>query len=297
MMMRSLNTLSCASIRLATLDVKLTFATQENATSTVQWTIHKPVKGWYIRLRSPSFSPGSFISLTPPPTSSPFHSEAALTFSCRTNVPTPPRTSTATSGSRRSRDSDVTLTCESTVHSYPPTPPPQNPAIRVSPPSPRSVHAKLAEIPQARPAQQVMPFVLAPHSHAHVPHQQKQQLSVFARVVSALKNSAPSHSSSFTLSPVPPPSSPQIAAGVVPTPTPLLTYHDRTPVWKVGSTYGLLEIDAERERELGVQTSFYVAVALTYLEFLTDREVSAVLDTLTLHTEQMPQSYLAAVTD
>lgn len=134
------------------------------------------------------------------------------------------------------------------------------------------MHAKLAEIPQPQATQQITPFVLAPHSHAYVPQQQKEQLSVFARVVSALKSSAPSHSSSFTLSPLPAPRTP--GQGYITTPTPLLTYHDRTPVWKVGSTYGLLEVDAERERELGVQTSFYIAVALTYLEFLTDREVS-----------------------
>ncbi|THG98227.1 hypothetical protein EW026_g3926 [Hermanssonia centrifuga] len=65
---------------------------------------------------------------------------------------------------------------------------------------------------------------------------------------------------------------PPAEAAPVPTPIPLLTYHDRTPVWTVGTTYGLIEIDKLRERELGVQTSFYVAVALTYLEFLTERE-------------------------
>ena len=63
-------------------------------------------------------------------------------------------------------------------------------------------------------------------------------------------------------------------AAPVPVPTPLLTYHDRTPVWTAGSTHGLLEVDQGRERELGIQPSFYVAVALTYLEFLTEREVS-----------------------
>jgi hypothetical protein len=37
---------------------------------------------------------------------------------------------------------------------------------------------------------------------------------------------------------------------------------------------GLLEIDKAAERMLGVQSSFWVAVALTYLDFLEDRQVS-----------------------
>ena len=91
--------------------------------------------------------------------------------------------------------------------------------------------------------------------------------------MSALKNSAPSHASSFTLSPVSS-ISPGAEESLTTTPLALLTYHDRTPVWKVGSTYGVLEIDTRQAQELGVQTSFYIAVALTYHEFLTEREVS-----------------------
>lgn len=49
-------------------------------------------------------------------------------------------------------------------------------------------------------------------------------------------------------------------------------------MWTVGSTYGVIEIDKQRELQLGVQTSFYVAVALTYLDFLMEREVSIRLD-------------------
>ena len=60
---------------------------------------------------------------------------------------------------------------------------------------------------------------------------------------------------------------------VQPTPVPLLTYHDRTPLWTARTTHGVLEVDGHRVQELGVQTSFYVAIALTYLEFLMDREV------------------------
>lgn len=217
-------------------------------------------------MRSPSFPPGSFVSLTPPPSSSPYHSDAALIFSCRTNVPSSSATRRGSSA-RRSSESDTTLTGDPTLHSYPPTPP-QNPIVRVSPPSPKSVQARLSEIPL--PIQQITTFILTPHSHAHIPEQ--KDLSVFARVVSALKNSAPSHSSSFTLSPLPTGTSSQNSA-IVTTPIPLLAYHDRTPAWKVSSTQGILEMDTRQESELGVHPSFYIAAALAYLDFLTEREV------------------------
>lgn len=39
------------------------------------------------------------------------------------------------------------------------------------------------------------------------------------------------------------------------------------------SVTGLLELDDGVERDLGVTQSFWIAVALTYLDFLEDREV------------------------
>lgn len=61
----------------------------------------------------------------------------------------------------------------------------------------------------------------------------------------------------------------------IPHPYPLLTFHDTTPVWTVGNTSGLLEVDETGVQALGVDLSFYVAVALSYLEFLEEKEVSA----------------------
>lgn len=283
---------------LKTVDIR---RVQENATSTIQWTIHRPKRGWYIRIRAPTFPPGSFISLTPVPQSSPYYADAALTFACRTNEPSPnPRSARASvSSPKASMDSDATLAGDASPHSYPPTPP-TNPTVRIEPPSPRSVQAKLAEIPEARSALQVItPFILTPHSMAHVPTH--TQLSVFARIMAAVKNHAPSHNMSFTLSPIP--KVPQDQAGsssavvTMSTPVPLLTYHDRTPAWTVGTTHGILEVDRRRERELGVQPSFYVAIALTYLEFLEEREVSSshLLRHLILLTSC--QSFLAASAD
>jgi len=48
----------------------------------------------------------------------------------------------------------------------------------------------------------------------------------------------------------------------------------------VRSFTGLIEIDRTEEQLLGIETSFWIAIALTYLEFLEERE-----------------SYLAALTD
>jgi hypothetical protein len=63
-------------------------------------------------------------------------------------------------------------------------------------------------------------------------------------------------------------------ASIIPLHAPLLTFHDRTPVLTVRSLTGLLEINQSEEILLGVDTSFWIAVALAYLEFLEEREVS-----------------------
>ncbi|KAI8992831.1 hypothetical protein BD414DRAFT_535406 [Trametes punicea] len=277
----------------------------DNETSTLLWSIHRPKRGWYIRVRSPSFPPGVFISLLPLPQSSPYYTEAALSFACRTNLPGPAASPTSETRpslpTKHSTDSEVTLTNGSrdSVHAYPPTPP-QAPAVVISPPSPRAVHAKLDSISLSPPSQArrlprptvqsaVTHFVLTPHSHAHAPRP-TQPVPLLTRLMSVIKNNAPSHSYSFTLSPIPSPSPPQSSLGALgtgtgsaevggagaganpPTPTPLLTFHDRTPVWTARCNSGLIEMDERQVRVLGVEPAFYVAVALTYLEFLQERE-------------------------
>ncbi|KAF7345002.1 hypothetical protein MVEN_01663000 [Mycena venus] len=98
-----------------------------NESRRICWTMHRPRNGWYIRIRSPVFPPGAFIPLIPPLPNSP-HPSGALLFSSRTNIPTVPDTPARESSS--------------TVHSYPPTPPP---AVVVHPPTPASVQAKLEQ--------------------------------------------------------------------------------------------------------------------------------------------------------
>lgn len=266
-----------------------------NQTSTVLWTIHRPKRGWYIRVRSPAFPPGVFMSLLPVPRSSPDYTDAALYFSCRTNsLPSsPPSTSispTKSGASRDSVDSDATV-----VHSYPPTPPVA--PVVVTPPSPPTLDAKLNEIgpalpknvgPQARPIpSRIAQFLLAPHSTPHIPApQQTDHTSFITRAVSLFKNHKPSHSLSFTLTPtdnirkIQSTGSSQSHHLIPQTPTPLLVFHDTTPVLTFRSMSGLLEINRAEERMLGVETSFWIAVSLSYLEFLEDRE-----------------SYLAAMAD
>ncbi|KAH9925599.1 uncharacterized protein BXZ73DRAFT_91056 [Epithele typhae] len=278
----------------------------DNATSTALWTVHRPIRGWYLRLRTPSFPPGVFIPLVPLPQTSPYHSEAALSFACRTNLPSPnparirPYTLSKT-------DSETTLTNEppaqastrpslTSEHSYPPTPP-TGPVVTVSPPSPRSVHAKLDSVSLSEPGPATAPRPPPPTVRSAVTHfvvalrqpaavTAKATPSMFSRLVSALKSSTPVHDSSFTLFaiPAPPPRSPAGAPAPAPapgqghalTPHPLLVFHDQTPMWTAGSTTGLLEMDAEQCRVLGVEPAFYVAVALTYLEFVEDRDSYAV---------------------
>ncbi|KAI0061294.1 hypothetical protein BV25DRAFT_774325 [Artomyces pyxidatus] len=256
----------------------------DNATSTVLWTVHKPLRGWYIRLRSPSFPPTTFISLVPVPQSSLYHTPAAMSFSCRTTSP-------PAASAKSSLDSEVTLSDQtasrSPPHTYPPAATP--PAVLVSPPSPSSVHAKLdqlAKAPRPKPRSQISQFLLTPHAQPAVPHSPEGGL--FTRALRALKNNAPAHSNSFTLSPLPPTpptaeSTPNPPAAhhhhvhphlpSLPTPpTPLLIFHDTTPVFTVASTSGVVEIDLEEIGKLGVDLAFWIAMGLAYGEFLADRE-------------------------
>ncbi|OJA11312.1 hypothetical protein AZE42_12132 [Rhizopogon vesiculosus] len=256
-----------------------------NHTSTICWTIHKPKRGWYIRLRTPSFPPGVSISLLPMPRSSPSYTDAALTFSCRTNA-LPDRQSSS-STSKISEDS------MSTLHSYPPTPPAV--PIVITPPSPQSVKARLEEIAPSsiaaqkrasRPqATKISQFLLTPYVMA--PQPGPDRTSFITRALSIFSSNRPSQTASFTLTPFNPSPNPNPLSAenrmsqIIPaTTTPLLTFHDRTPLLTAASVTGLLEIDRAEERMLGVDTSFWITVALAYWEFLEDRE-----------------SYLAAVSD
>ncbi|EKM76603.1 hypothetical protein AGABI1DRAFT_115700, partial [Agaricus bisporus var. burnettii JB137-S8] len=255
-------------------------------TSRVCWTIHRPLRGWYIRLKAPMFPQGVSIPLTPVPLSSPYFADASLSFSSRTN-PTPlAETETHEPATRISLTSQDDSS-RTSIHSYPPTP--TGSQLRLPP----SSHSPKIGGPQS----QVTHFVLAP-SDILTPQNALQQ-SFFTRALSVLKNHSSAHSNSFTLSRVPlnTPLSPPppyalnlpapeasrsnvalmnaasaTGAPIAPLHSPLLTFHDRTPVLTVRSLTGLLEINQSEEILLGVDTSFWIAVALAYLEFLEERE-------------------------
>ena len=263
------------------------------------WEIHRPLRGWYIRLRSPRFPQNVFIPLVPVPPSSQYHLPGSLKFSCRTNVvpavqpnspPSMPSPSPRLPGtsSHSSTDSDATLTDASNgqfspTHTYPP--PPTPPSAVVPPPSPSAVHARLDQL--AQPRVMISQYILLPHTHAAAAAPASEGL--VSRALRALKNSAPAHSNSFTLCPLPvgPPPTPEAnhhhhhhhphlsraAFGL----TPLLTFEDTTPVFSVGSSTGVFEIHLDEIGKHGLDLGFWIAVALAYCEFVGDREVSWIL--------------------
>ncbi|KAL0579233.1 hypothetical protein V5O48_002795 [Marasmius crinis-equi] len=250
-----------------------------NASSTVCWTIHRPLRGWYIRIRSPTFPPGVFIPISPVPPSSPHYAEAALSFRSRTGLPS---AKDAPVPSHVSRTEST-----STVHSYPPTPP-SLPSLVLQPPSPPTSppsSSKELSNESSRPksswkSSSVTEFVVAPYlPSATAP-------SLFSRILSAMRDYDTLGSNSFTISRIayqaPPPHVPA-TAGAAAHPLsstdsltsvkclPLVTFRDRTSFLTARSMNGFLEIDQAEERLLGVDTSFWVTVALTYLDFLNDR--------------------------
>ncbi|KAE9399408.1 hypothetical protein BT96DRAFT_1019558 [Gymnopus androsaceus JB14] len=262
-----------------------------SSTSTVRWIIHRPgSKGWYIRIRSPSFPPGVFIPLIPVPSKSPLHSDAALSFKSRTNP--------------------TAMASTSSVHSYPPTPP-AIPTLSLSPPSPelapRTLSAEASASSAAllsksiskprNPSSSISEFILAP---AVTPPPSTRE-SFFSRAINVFRYYEQDISSgySFSLARVavqsPPPYAPALGSGSKPnaspappippssspsplsTPTcikalPVLTFTDLTSTFTVnGSVNGMIQLDKLEAEMLGVEPSFWVAVALTYLDFLEDR--------------------------
>ncbi|KAF5361431.1 hypothetical protein D9758_006120 [Tetrapyrgos nigripes] len=314
-----------------------------NATRTICWTVHRPLRGWYIRLRAPTFPPGVFITFNPVPSRSSHYTEAALSFHSRTSLPCAPDESPVTTYFASPSPRPPPNRSSSSIHSYPPTPP-AAPDLVLQPPSPTSASEDLPNtLPSSGPKKKlktnpsnpsVSEFVLAPYADP-VPSN-----SLFARVLNSFRDYDKMNYYSFTLSRIaiqapPPYSSAPGSAGLglglglasasqVPltmttsteasisassaspsnssktssgdtapaslpsaaTPTsgltsikclPLLTYHDHTSSLTFRSMTGLLEIDQAEEQLLGIDTSFWIAAALAYLDFLSDRGVSEVL--------------------
>lgn len=226
------------------------------------------------------------MPLIPLPPSSPYHSPAALKFLCRTNIASPPPASASRSSSssrvtvaiHSSTDSDVTLTDAtngqlSPTHTYPP--PPTPPSTLVAPPSPSAVHEKLDLLAQRRPKMSsvISHFILSPHPHVSATPASE---GLFSRALRALRNGAPSQTNSFSLSPLPDKPTVTSSSGAHSShgPAPLITFHDTTPVFSVGSSTGVFEVHVDEVGKFGVDLVFWIAIALAYGEFLGDREVS-----------------------
>ncbi|KAF7297081.1 hypothetical protein MIND_00941000 [Mycena indigotica] len=210
----------------------------------IRWTMHRPRSGWYIRIRSPTFPPGVYIPLTPAPPAG-AHPPGSLLFSSRTNafIPNTP----------------------SLMHSYPPPP--------TSPPGQENGRILIETITQ---------FVLTPHQ---LDGNKSEELSFFHKALNTIRKNSAGPDYSFTLRRIAPISTTSQAPPPTTTvtseaPSPLVTFTDRTPTMTVHAITGLLIVSQFEEQMLGIESSFWIAVALTYLEFLQEKE-----------------SYLAALSD
>jgi len=271
---------------------------QENSSQRVKWTIHRPVSGWYIRIRSPLFPPRSFVPLmpcdpsegdptmflaftcqtridmTPPPPAYPHNTqEGPLTQTSSMSYPPVPPTplysptsglcleaSTSISHVNASKD---TVTSPKSSISAPRSPPPSFGASEASYNEPPSTLSLLAHAGVTR-------FIVKP---ANITTTAPSRLSFLP---AALKSSIFGAGKSFTIQASqefhPPTSSssaphPQLA----PT-TPVLTFHDITPLIGTRSTSGTIELDHGVARALGVDPSWWITVALAYIEFLDERD-------------------------
>ncbi|OJA10116.1 hypothetical protein AZE42_11723 [Rhizopogon vesiculosus] len=201
------------------------------------------------------------ISHLPMPRSSPSYIDAAPSFSCRTNAP--PDLQSSSNTSKTSEDSI------STVHSYPPTPPAA--LIVITPPTPQSVNVRLEEIP---------PSSIAPQKCDSSPQATKMSQFLLTPTVDIFKQSTFANSIVYAHAIQPKPQSQSTQCGksdvtdYSSNPDALLDLPRSHPLLTAASVTVLLEIDRAEERMLGVDTSFWIAVALAYWEFLEDREMS-----------------------
>ena len=126
-----------------------------------------------------------------------------------------------------------------------------------------------------------LPFLLSTDLMA--PSAEPKATTFFGRVLDIFKGKNSDFSSSFVLASIgdsvrfsQPDDVLHPAQGTTQNPpyVTMLTYRDQTPLFTFRSTTGLLQIDSGLERQSDVDISFWIAVTLTYLDYLHDREVS-----------------------
>ncbi|KIY67005.1 hypothetical protein CYLTODRAFT_422947 [Cylindrobasidium torrendii FP15055 ss-10] len=309
-----------------------------NATRTVVWTIHRPTRGWYLRIRAPAFPSGAFVDLVPP---------RALPLHIPGDVPRPtslrggrrPGGSMGRAGreawndvereARRAAGAGAEGSLEMRVRTRMPAP--------SRPPSMGSTASGSTELgsddSHGEQLGAVCSFILAPHiseeSAAPPAHRRQSSGWGLGVVWNTISRLLPKADNSFALRRVgaaqnkfgqahddtegvqledgsgdtsltdglsrrlgpvhlPPSTSTlnlpstatlNLSAGSYPSslvggpPPALLTFTDTTPVFSLQhGRFGLIEISKDEERVVGVETSFWVAVALAYADFLTERE-------------------------
>ncbi|KAG8899406.1 hypothetical protein FRB99_006751 [Tulasnella sp. 403] len=238
----------------------------------VCWTIHRPVQGWYIRLRSPMLPPGALVPFTPLsvaaqrtqfPSAEP--TDGSFTFSCRTM-----------SLDLSSRYTNVRPMNTPSGHSYPPSP---RGSISSSSTSSNTLvqddavrTAGTTTDPPPRPQSQITHFLVTPHEHPTATPEERAQhrVSGFFSTLGKKLVGALETKKSFTIRIPAYPPSPTLPPAPLLT---LLTFHDTTPALRLGTpTSGTLELDEGIARILGVDRGFYIAIALAFLEFQSDKE-------------------------
>jgi hypothetical protein len=132
--------------------------------------------------------------------------------------------------------------------------------------------------PKLATASQITQFILAPHKL----EASNTSAGIFSRAFAALRSTQPTADYSFTLSTLPTTTASSISSPALqnhthlhlqpPLPRPLLTFQDTTSAFSA-STSGIIELDLAAAQMLGVHSSFWITMALAYLEFQEDREV------------------------
>jgi len=208
--------------------------------ASLQWVVHRPTRGWYIRIRSPAFPPGSFISLSPPVSDSMRASVGWLEFSCRTN--SLPPVVNPDPAPREQLESDKTNTGGD--HSYPPS----------ASNSPSSSTHTLVPLPQS----QITRFALKPSAES-------SGSSLLWRTISRFR-----HTTSFVLLPTEGNINVSETEDVFHS-NELISFREHSRS-SFATAAGVITLNETLALQLGVEKSFWVAVALAYWEFLNERE-------------------------
>jgi len=272
---------------------------QEASTNQLRWTIHRPKRGWYIRLRAPMFPPGSAISLSPARTSAGGESateivDSRLRFGCRTLVPStasqghayPPSRSSLSSQSHTQVGLSLEPLSTSTRPESMETPMSADLAHDIttqadssieSPPNRRSLPTSVPRSPPPPSEWQITHYILkagepeeGQFAHLHHHHHlrslpsQPPHTSLLHRAIAPITRLSNAASNHFYIVP---------ETTLNPS-LPLIVFTDTTPVLSAIPS-GTLTVDEQEIRALGVEMAFWIAVSMAYLDYLRDRDVSS----------------------